>query len=101
MSFQHNCGVYHRDLKTENILMDKDKTVRVADFGISTCERGLLTQHCGSPAYCPPEIFKKIPYLAAPMDVWALGLGIRFAVVVKGRLNLSSAGAGSNYESYK
>ncbi|XP_063681933.1 serine/threonine-protein kinase NIM1-like [Bolinopsis microptera] len=73
VNHMHRCGVYHRDLKTENILMDKDKTIRVADFGISTCERGLITQHCGSPAYCPPEIFKKIPYLAAPMDVWALG----------------------------
>jgi serine/threonine protein kinase len=73
-TFQHRCTVFHRDLKTENILLDSNKAIRVADFGISTCDSGLLTQHCGSPAFCPPEIMRKVPYKAAPMDVWALGL---------------------------
>lgn len=70
----HNLGIYHRDLKNENILLASDKTIRIADFGISTCNTEILTDYCGTPPCMPPEIFKRIPYFGAPFDIWTLGV---------------------------
>jgi serine/threonine protein kinase len=70
--------VAHRDLKLENILLDKDMSAKIADFGLSNYfardERHLLTTFCGSPLYASPEIINGTPYTGPEVDCWSLGV---------------------------
>ncbi|KAL2103776.1 hypothetical protein ACEWY4_000644 [Coilia grayii] len=72
----HKSGVVHRDLKLENILLDQNMTVKLADFGLSNhYERGrMLDTFCGSPLYASPEIINGQPYQGPEVDCWALGV---------------------------
>lgn len=77
VTHMHFKGIYHRDLKNENILLiEEDKTIRVADFGISSqcSEDELLEEYSGTPPCMPPEVHQHVPYRAAAMDVWTLGV---------------------------
>lgn len=68
--------VMHRDLKAENVLLDKNYNVRLVDFGLSKAfskNDPFLQTTCGSPAYVAPEIIKEKPYTSAA-DIWSLGV---------------------------
>jgi len=54
----HESGVVHRDLKPDNILVDQNGLLKLADFGFASLIRdglGLMTS-CGSPNYAAPEL---------------------------------------------
>ncbi|XP_061908794.1 NUAK family SNF1-like kinase 1 [Entelurus aequoreus] len=72
----HKNGVVHRDLKLENILLNEDLTVKLADFGLSSQyhKGSLLQTYCGSPLYASPEIVTGLPYQGPEVDCWALGV---------------------------
>ncbi|ORX61378.1 kinase-like protein [Hesseltinella vesiculosa] len=76
----HRLGVYHRDLKSENILVfDAGWTVKIADFGLATTDVISKDYGCGSTFYFSPECqgdfdTTRQGYLTAPNDVWSLGI---------------------------
>lgn len=75
----HNQGLAHRDLKIENLLLDKDFNLKVADFGLVSKirdEKGfvLLKGKCGTPEYMAPEVWSQGVYNGAVADIFSCGV---------------------------
>uniref|UniRef100_A0A8D2ZEE5 non-specific serine/threonine protein kinase n=1 Tax=Scophthalmus maximus TaxID=52904 RepID=A0A8D2ZEE5_SCOMX len=70
--FCHCRNIVHRDLKAENLLLDHNLNIKIADFGFSNLfSRGqLLKTWCGSPPYAAPELFEGKEYDGPKVDVW-------------------------------
>eukprot|EP01006_Ploeotia_vitrea_P031080 TRINITY_DN63394_c0_g1_i2.p1 TRINITY_DN63394_c0_g1~~TRINITY_DN63394_c0_g1_i2.p1 ORF type:complete len:504 (+),score=62.84 TRINITY_DN63394_c0_g1_i2:40-1551(+) len=81
VEYMHSRNICHRDLKLENLLLDGDGHVKVADFGMASTmpEDGILQTSCGSPHYACPEIVKGEPYVGTQADIWSIGV-ILFAL---------------------
>lgn len=59
IEYLHSQGIIHRDIKTENLLLDEDDVVKIADFGVSELldpNNDRITKTAGSPAYMAPEL---------------------------------------------
>ncbi|PWW76146.1 kinase-like protein [Tuber magnatum] len=76
VSYVHMNNCVHRDLKLENILLDKHENVKLCDFGFTReYERQKLLQtFCGTVCYSAPEMLKGEKYMAHAVDVWSLGV---------------------------
>ena len=76
VQYCHQNLIYHRDLKTENIMVDKYRRVKLIDFGFSVRQKsvGKLSLFCGTPNYMSPEVVLKKEYYGAANDIWALGV---------------------------
>ncbi|ORX44167.1 Pkinase-domain-containing protein [Piromyces finnis] len=83
VKYLHENNISHRDLKVENILLDKDNNVKLADFNLATkfTPDELFTHRCGSEEYTAPEIVTRKAYDPRLTDIWALGI-ILYAIVV-------------------
>jgi NIMA (never in mitosis gene a)-related kinase len=72
----HDRKILHRDLKSQNIFLTKDNTIKLGDFGIA---RVLNNTHekaktmVGTPYYLSPEIIENMPY-SFKSDIWSLGI---------------------------
>ncbi|XP_030029787.2 serine/threonine-protein kinase par-1 isoform X1 [Manduca sexta] len=76
VGYCHANGVVHRDLKAENLLLDKNMNIKLADFGFSNEYRAgsPLSTWCGSPPYAAPELFEGRHYDGPRADIWSLGV---------------------------
>ncbi len=71
----HHHSMIYRDLKPENLLLDRDGYIKIADFGFAKrTKAGLRTfTICGTPAYQAPEIISR-KGTGKEADVWSLGI---------------------------
>ncbi|KAL2456743.1 CBL-interacting serine/threonine-protein kinase 11 [Forsythia ovata] len=79
LSYCHSRGVYHRNLKPENLLLYENGDLKVSDFELCAVTEqihpdGLLHTLCGTPAYVAPKILAKKGYEGAKIDVWSFGV---------------------------
>lgn len=76
VQYCHNRRIVHRDLKAENLLLDLNMNVKIADFGFSNfySVTQQLATWCGSPPYAAPEVFEGKKYVGPEIDVWSLGV---------------------------
>lgn len=72
----HSCRIIHRDIKLDNILLDRNMEPKLCDFGISTAiEPGKrIYDTGGTPAYLAPEVIKSEGKICEKTDVWSLGV---------------------------
>ncbi len=77
MCYVHRQSCVHRDLKLENILLDKHENVKLCDFGFTREYEGkanYLQTFCGTICYSAPEMLKGEKYAGEKVDVWSLGV---------------------------
>lgn len=82
MRYLHKNKIIHRDLKSENILMDENYQPKVADFGLSRCfsedfknsQKMKMTGNVGTPLYMAPELFDNEVKYGPEIDVYAFGI---------------------------
>ena len=74
--YLHSQNIAHRDIKIDNILLDRYKNLKLIDFGLSTkyLDDKLLDQPCGTIVYSAPEVLEGQPYHGMLADVWSSGI---------------------------
>ncbi|KAL9820732.1 serine/threonine-protein kinase PAK 1-like isoform 2-T2 [Geothlypis trichas] len=76
LDFLHSNDVIHRDVKSGNILLRTDGSVKLADFGLSTQLNSEQSRPCsvaGTPWWMAPEVVTGHPY-GPKVDIWSLGM---------------------------
>ena len=76
LQFLHENQIVYRDLKLDNLLLDKDGFLKIADFGL--CKEGMgpedrTSTFCGTPEFLAPEVLTDTSYTRA-VDWWGLGV---------------------------
>jgi serine/threonine protein kinase len=92
LSHMQQNGIYHRDLKIENLMLDADFNLKLIDFGFGTIKSKCQTI-LGTPEYMAPEITEKSQdgYWAPAVDMFSLGVILFIMVWAKQPFSKASA----------
>jgi len=75
LSYVHSRKLIHLDLKPANIMVDRDGTVKVLDFGlVGARAHDVATSYIGTPAYVAPEMLKATRAIDHRADLYSLGV---------------------------
>ncbi|KAA8494586.1 putative serine/threonine-protein kinase [Porphyridium purpureum] len=86
LEYCHRRLICHRDMKPENLLLDRNLMLKICDFGMTNLNPPgtFLETSCGSPHYAAPEVVSGDMYNGLEADIWSLGV-ILYAMLT-GRL---------------
>ncbi|OMO83114.1 hypothetical protein CCACVL1_11550 [Corchorus capsularis] len=75
MAYIHSFGIIHRDLKSENLLIGSDNSIKIADFGMARIEAKYeaMTPYTGTLRWMAPEMISNKPY-TQKVDVYSFGI---------------------------
>lgn len=74
LEYMHKTGIAHRDLKIENMVLDRKYIPKIIDFGLATyLKRGVLKSKVGTVSYYPPEVHIG-KYLGNEVDIFCLAV---------------------------
>ncbi|THH16230.1 hypothetical protein EW146_g4379 [Bondarzewia mesenterica] len=79
VGYIHAKKIIHRDLKLENLLLDRNRNVIITDFGFANDFQhhsdDLMQTSCGSPCYAAPElVISEGAYVGSAVDIWSCGV---------------------------
>jgi len=72
MNYLHAQNIVHRDLKLSNLLLTRERRVKISDFGLSTVLEGQCGESgtmCGTPNYMPPEVVHRHSLERMPREI--------------------------------
>lgn len=84
LRYLHERNIVHRDIKAENILLNRNRQLKLIDFGFSLESQppDTIDTFCGTPTYMAPEIVSKRDHVPIYTDLWSLG--VFFFVILQG-----------------
>ena len=97
--FLHERLIFHRDIKPDNIILNRSGVVKLIDLGLCAMPadgNSLLTEYNGTRKYSAPEVLQRRPFLGGPADIWSLGITLYNIVTALHPFNAEGKGLAYN-----